>query len=108
MKKKPVKAATRHARAKKAGLSAWGGYEAQLLRQGGGCAVCGKRPGDVRLHVDHNHLTGECRGLICWCCNATIGRARDDWRRLNTAGLYLKYGWAAAVAYRDALYAPKP
>lgn len=107
MKKKRVKAATIHARAKKAGLVAWGGYEAQLARQGGGCAVCGKRPGDVRLHVDHNHLTGECRGLLCWTCNATVGRARDDANRLTVAGTYLKHGWEAAVVYRDALHGRK-
>jgi len=103
MRKKRVTARTRHARAKKAGLAAWGGYEAQLFRQGGGCAVCGKRPGDVKLHTDHAHLTGECRGLLCWTCNATIGRARDDANRLATAAIYLKYGWQAAVVYRDAL-----
>lgn len=104
MARKRVTAATRHERAKKAGLKAWGGYEAQLARQGGGCAICGKPEMTQRLHTDHHHLTGECRGLLCWACNATIGRARDDANRLTVAGIYLKHGWSAAVVYRDALH----
>jgi len=103
MRRKPVRAATRHARAKRAGLAAWGGYEAQLARQGGGCAVCGASPGARRLHTDHDHLTGACRGLLCWTCNAMIGRAREDVNRLNVAGVYLKWGWGSAVLYRDCL-----
>lgn len=30
-------------------------YDRQLGKQGGGCGVCGRPPGDRRLHVDHDH-----------------------------------------------------
>ena len=102
MPKRKVKAATRHARAKREGLRVWGGYEAQLERQEGGCAICGQPPGSRRLHVDHNHLTGACRGLLCWTCNATIGRAHENMDRLRLAAAYLRFGWAVTLAWRQA------
>ena len=35
-----------------------GDYLELLERQGGGCAICGRTPGKVALHVDHDHETG--------------------------------------------------
>lgn len=56
-------------------------YDEMLKGQNGVCAVC-KNPetninryGDVnRLSVDHNHKTGEIRGLLCNNCNLLLGR----------------------------------
>lgn len=49
-------------------------YQAKLLEQRGVCAVCGLPPVKGRLAVDHNHETGENRGLIHrWPCNVLIG-----------------------------------
>ena len=56
-------------------------YEDMLVSQGGGCAVCGREPGDRRLHVDHDHACcagkkscGKCvRGLLCVTCNVWLG-----------------------------------
>lgn len=57
-------------------------YEELLQAQQGVCAVCGKPPLRKRLSVDHDHVTGEIRGLLCNYCNLrVIGKARD-------AGLY--------------------
>src|SRR3954453_13858938 len=53
-------------------------YEELLSRQGGGCRICGKRPGKISLHVDHDHVTGEIRGLLCVGCNNALGQFRDD------------------------------
>ena len=41
-------------------------YRALYRAQGGRCYVCQKAAGKAkRLGVDHNHLTGEVRGLVC-------------------------------------------
>src|SRR5207253_2176895 len=54
-------------------------YESMLAAQGGGCAICGRPPReDISLHVDHDHETGRVRGLLCFDCNATLGKAADD------------------------------
>lgn len=49
-----------------------------LALQDGKCYICGKLHQDVtgrRLSVDHNHKSGEVRGLLCTFCNRyVIGR----------------------------------
>jgi hypothetical protein len=41
-------------------------YRALYRAQGGRCYVCRKADGTTRrLGIDHNHLTGEVRGLVC-------------------------------------------
>lgn len=40
-------------------------YEALLRYQGGRCYICRRKPGKKRLAVDHDHRTGEVRGLLC-------------------------------------------
>ncbi len=41
-------------------------YRALYRAQGGRCYVCRKASGKGRrLGVDHNHMTGEVRGLVC-------------------------------------------
>ncbi len=53
-------------------------YDALLRNQGGRCAICRKPPAKRRLEVDHNHKTGEVRGLLCWYCNKKrVGRETD-------------------------------
>jgi Recombination endonuclease VII len=55
-------------------------YQSLLDKQNGGCAICGKTPEQERknLAVDHNHVTGEVRGLLCFHCNhKKVGRWRD-------------------------------
>lgn len=66
-------------------------YNDLLQYQGGRCFICWKKPGRTLLAVDHNHMTGEVRGLICgrsWkdpvsgrdfpACNRIIGMFRDN------------------------------
>jgi len=48
-------------------------YDALLAAQGGVCALCGKKPGRVRLAVDHDHVTGRVRGLLHARCNQALG-----------------------------------
>lgn len=64
-------------------------YDRILCEQGGGCAICGKAAGNRKLAVDHDHLTGEVRGILCLLCNTAIGKFGDDPERLILAALYL-------------------
>jgi hypothetical protein len=51
-------------------------YECLLAEQGGNCAICGNHPPDKgasRLSVDHDHGTGQVRGLLCRRCNTMLG-----------------------------------
>lgn len=40
-------------------------YDALLRWQGGVCFICGRKPRTKRLAVDHDHKTGQVRGLLC-------------------------------------------
>jgi len=64
-------------------------YEQLLDRQGGRCAICDKTPTNKRLSVDHDHETGEVRGLLCSNCNHLLGLAQDSIDTLNKAIGYL-------------------
>lgn len=68
-------------------------YDEMLERQGGGCAICGKPPGDIALHVDHCHDTGRVRGLLCFSCNAGLGQFRHDPQLLGRAMDYAAIHW---------------
>lgn len=62
-------------------------YELLLEKQNGKCAICQKERG---LHVDHNHVTGKVRGLLCGQCNKAIGLLKDDCKVLKNAISYLE------------------
>lgn len=74
-------------------------YEAMFLEQGGRCAICGKHQDDIDhpLAVDHDHVSGKVRGLICSSCNHILGRAGDNVSILLAAIDYLNRG---GYAYR--------
>lgn len=65
-------------------------YNALLQKQEGGCAVCKKVPSPTKtgrsgLHVDHDHVTGKVRGLLCSRCNTFMGYAdKTDFTELIT------------------------
>jgi hypothetical protein len=63
-------------------------YEALLAKQGGVCAICRKRS-KQRLCVDHCHVTGMVRGLLCLKCNGALGYLKDDQASLVAALAYL-------------------
>lgn len=66
-------------------------------KQSGVCAICGKPESTigkkgtspVRLSVDHSHVTGKIRGLLCKKCNLGIGYLKDDPNVLLSARNYL-------------------
>jgi len=70
-------------------------YDRLLAEQGGMCAICkgvaSSRAGRKKaLSVDHDHVTGVIRGLLCETCNTGLGMFRDDPALFATAGEYLR------------------
>jgi len=66
-------------------------WETMVADQNGACLICSLRPESENfLHVDHNHLTGEVRGLLCNNCNVGLGYFADNPERLMKAAMYLQ------------------
>lgn len=63
-----------------------------LEEQDGVCFICKGPPawGKSKFCVDHDHDTGEVRGLLCNPCNSAIGYFGDDITRLKNAIEYLE------------------
>lgn len=64
-------------------------YEAMLAEQNGRCAICFRLPGKKPLSIDHDHSTGDVRGLLCGTCNTALGMFRDSVKTINRAARYL-------------------
>ncbi len=75
-------------------------YNALSHAQDDVCAIC-KQPEKNRggkkrtenvtpmLHVDHDHVTGKIRGLLCSECNTAIGMLHEDPNRIKALLKYL-------------------
>lgn len=67
-------------------------YECLVEQQGNLCAICEQPPKNFDrygLVVDHDHRTGEIRGLLCNRCNMGIGLFDDDPEKLKKAIAYV-------------------
>lgn len=62
-------------------------YADLLSEQSHACAICSERMDPAC--VDHDHETGEVRGLLCSPCNTGLGLFRDDPELLRAAIAYL-------------------
>lgn len=68
-------------------------YDGMLAAQKGCCAICGTdRPNgnSAFFAVDHDHVTGKIRGLLCSTCNMALGLLRDSVTILRKAAAYLE------------------
>jgi hypothetical protein len=67
-------------------------FAAMTLAQGGVCAICLRLPRapDTRLCIDHDHDTGQFRGLLCRSCNGALGLLGDDVSAVQRAVAYLE------------------
>lgn len=59
-----------------------------LAEQDHQCPICHKEIG-LSACVDHDHLRGNIRGMLCNKCNAGLGFFEDDPKLLTSALLYL-------------------
>jgi hypothetical protein len=71
-------------------------YERKLSEVGHVCEICGSqangfdsRGNPRRLAVDHNHSTGNIRGILCNYCNRGIGDFRESREHMASAIKYL-------------------
>jgi hypothetical protein len=74
-------------------------FERMLIRQNFRCAVCRIRPADT-LCVDHCHVTGEVRGLLCRKCNTGLGCFNDSPVLMLKAMAYLFWHAARQIGAR--------
>ncbi|MEV6547987.1 endonuclease VII domain-containing protein [Streptomyces sp. NPDC051597] len=68
-------------------------FQDLLATQGGKCALCPMifaNIGRRNLCVDHDHVTGRVRGLLCRRCNSSIGQLGDDVDGLRRALAYVE------------------
>lgn len=64
-------------------------YEEMLLKQNNKCVICERefvRP----PHIDHDHSSGQVRGLLCYPCNSGLGQFQDSPEILKKAVEYLE------------------
>jgi len=73
-------------------------HDLMLANQNNLCALCLKPETDVvpqtgeikALTVDHCHVTGRVRGLLCGNCNRALGHFKDDPNVCDAASIYLR------------------
>ena len=78
-------------------------FDRMLEAQDGKCAICGREDSTSkidpskaqhksvhRLHIDHDHTTGEIRALLCGTCNRGIGSFHENPELLEAAARYLR------------------
>lgn len=59
----------------------------KILQQGGVCGLC---KSGKPAHIDHDHRTGEFRGVLCFNCNRALGYFGDDLLTMHRAADYLE------------------
>lgn len=64
-------------------------YNKIFIKQDGRCAICGENQSE-RLAIDHDHITGEIRGLLCRKCNLMLGYSGDNPGILRSAASYIE------------------
>lgn len=79
--------------------------DAMFEAQGGLCAVCRAAPA---VHVDHDHLTGSVRELLCFNCNGGLGQFRDDPAVLRAAADYVERHRARQAAAGEGSAGSRP
>jgi recombination endonuclease VII len=66
-------------------------FTRMLAEQDNRCAICGNVfSGPKHTHIDHSHVTGQVRALLCSHCNPGLGHFHDDPVLLQRAIDYLR------------------
>lgn len=74
-------------------------FDLLYKNQNSQCKICNDSISNIigntksrKAHVDHDHLTGKVRGLLCTKCNTLLGMANDSIPILKEAIKYLERG----------------
>jgi hypothetical protein len=70
-----------------------GQFDSMFAEQQGMCKICGSplaKTGTTGAQVDHDHVTGKIRGLLCMNCNHGIGCFGDDPELMLKAVAYVQ------------------
>lgn len=75
-------------------------HQEMFRAQGGACSICGTlfdvafvghaKGKSNKAHVDHDHVSGKVRGLLCTQCNTALGLFKDNSANLAKAIVYLE------------------
>jgi hypothetical protein len=67
-------------------------YNLLRAQQGFCCAICNDHEDSVgkKMFVDHDHVTGKIRKLLCTKCNVGIGMLKDNPDIMERAAKYLR------------------
>ncbi len=67
-------------------------FDRMYNEQNGCCAICKRHSTNFkkRLCVDHNHITGKARQLLCDDCNQAIGRFQENIEIMQEAINYIR------------------
>lgn len=87
-------------------------YEQILVSQDGKCWICKRPAGDSNLHVDHRHVKKDkkqnprdtrarVRGLLCWRCNTSLAKFKDNPELMRRAAEYVETCPAQRVLGKD-------
>jgi len=78
-------------------------YDEMFNNQEGKCLIC-KRP-EIEfkkgLEIDHCHVTGKVRGLLCMDCNTGLGKFKDNITLLQKAIEYLNHNKIEEIIYKQ-------
>jgi hypothetical protein len=66
-------------------------FDSLFIRQGRSCAICRRQQSDASgWHLDHDHITGAIRSILCGSCNQGLGLFGDSVGRLLLAADYIR------------------
>jgi len=73
-------------------------YLRMLNNQNNKCAICNNEFKSNRLTlIDHNHINGNVRGLLCPNCNNLLGNSKDSIEILKSAISYLEKNYSDTI-----------
>jgi hypothetical protein len=56
------------------------------------CEICGKKLTNASARIDHDHVNGKIRGVLCNGCNTGLGNFNDEtWKLMSAVGYLMRH-----------------